>query len=59
MLILRWQLHIPISTKTNSREDLKAIMNNSEKAAALYKEFPGRYPIMLMLSPEITLPVIC
>ncbi|MCL1666531.1 hypothetical protein M2T82_00490 [Elizabethkingia ursingii] len=27
--------------KTNSPEDLNAIMSNSEKATALYKEFPG------------------
>ena len=42
MLILHWQQPIPISTKTNSPDDLNAIMSNSEKATALYKEFPGQ-----------------
>ncbi|KMQ65216.1 hypothetical protein ACM46_11360 [Chryseobacterium angstadtii] len=28
--------------KSNKKEDLKAIMDNSEKAAMLYKEFPGQ-----------------
>jgi TPR repeat protein len=38
--------------KTNSREDLKAIMNNSEKAAALYKEFPGQVSDYLCYRPK-------